>query len=220
MKRERFFLTDFTRREPAMTNSRRFSSPTPMAVLLSGGGRTLENRAQYFKVNPGLAAIQIVISDRSSAGGLDRAKRWGIPHRRLPCRSPKDGEQIFEAIEECGAELVILGGFLRLLHVPDRWLGRVMNIHPSLIPKHCGAGYYGDRVHASVLESGDRETGCTVHFVDNIYDHGAVICQGVVPVKPGDTVDSLSARVFEEECRVYPRAISAVIQGEVRFQQA
>ncbi len=203
-----------------MSNFKSFSSPTPIAVLLSGGGRTLENLAQYFKTNPGLAAIKLVISDRSSAGGLARAERWGIPHRRLPCRSPEESERIFEAIEECGAELVILGGFLRLLHVPERWLGRVLNIHPSLIPNHCGAGYYGDRVHASVLESGDGETGCTVHFVDNIYDHGPVICQGVVPVESGDTVESLAARVFEEECRVYPRAISAVIQGEAQFQQA
>lgn len=188
------------------------SSPTPIAVLLSGGGRTLENLAEWLRDRTELARIAMVISDRPDAGGLARAERLEIPHRVMPCQKKRDGEAIFAALEEEGVELVVLAGFLRLLHVPERWLGRVVNIHPSLIPAHAGKGYYGNRVHAAVLEAGDRETGCTVHFVDNIYDNGKIIDRGVVAVEPGDTVETLAARVFEEECRVYPRAIEQVLK--------
>ena len=191
----------------------RFSSPTPIGFLLSGGGRTLENLLRWLAPRPDLAVVRMVVSDRAGAGGLARAERRGVPTRVLPCRSREDGERIFAALEEAGIELVLLGGFLRLLHVPDHWLGRVLNIHPSLIPRHCGQGYYGDRVHAAVLEAGDAETGCTVHQVDNIYDHGEVVAQGRVPVRPGDDVATLAARVFEEECRVYPAAVERLIRG-------
>ena len=194
--------------------SHAFSFPAKIGVLLSGGGRTLENLAGWLEERPDLARIAIVISDRKEAGGLARAERLGIPQRAMRCRSQSDGEKIFAVLEAVGVELVVLGGFLRLLHIPERWLGRVLNIHPSLIPAHSGMGYYGDRVHRAVLEAGDSETGCTVHFVDNIYDHGEVIDRGVVPVEPGDTVETLAARVFEAECEIYPRAIEKVLRKE------
>ena len=188
------------------------SSPTRLGFLLSGGGRTLENFAAWQKQNAELAEFALVISDRKGAGGLARAKRHGIPSRVLPCRNREEGEAIFRALEEVGVEFVILGGFLRLLHIPDAWLGRVVNIHPSLIPAHSGKGYYGDRVHAAVLAAGDAETGCTVHYVDNIYDHGEIIDRGVVPVESGDTVETLANRVFEKECEVYPRAVERLLR--------
>ena len=187
-------------------------SPVRLGFLLSGGGRTLENFVAWQKEQTALAEFALVVSDRKGAGGLDRAERHGIAHRVLPCRNRAEGEAIFAALEEVGVEFVILGGFLRLLHIPDRWLGRVVNIHPSLIPAHSGKGFYGDRVHAAVLEAGDAETGCTVHFVDNIYDHGEIIDRGVVPVEPGDTVESLANRVFEKECEVYPRAVERLLR--------
>jgi phosphoribosylglycinamide formyltransferase-1 len=160
--------------------------------------------------------IVLVISDRSSAGGLARAQRRGI----LPCRIPADSAAIFAALEGAGAELAILGGFLRLLRVPPRWLGRVLNIHPSLIPRHAGPGFYGDRVHRSVLAAREPESGCTAHFVDDAYDHGPVIDRGVVPVGAGDDAETLAARVFEMEQIVYPRAIERVLRGEVAFAAA
>ena len=197
-----------------------FSSPTPLAVLLSGGGRTFEYLAEWLAGRPDLARIVLVISDRASAGGLARAERRGVPSRVLPCRTPADSAAIFAALEGAGAELAILGGFLRLLRVPPRWLGRVLNIHPSLIPRHSGAGFYGDRVHRAALDAGDRESGCTAHFVDDAYDHGPAIDRGVVPIEPGDTAESLAARVFAMERIVYPRAIERVLRGEVSFAGA
>ncbi len=192
----------------------RFSAPCPLGFLLSGGGRTLENFCEWLEERRELARMALVISDREGAGGLARAERRNIPHCVLPCRAVADSTAIFDTLEASGVELVLLGGFLKLLRVPDRWLGRVLNIHPSLIPRHAGKGYYGDRVHRAVLESGDRETGCTVHYVDNIYDHGGIIDRGVVPVESGDTVDTLAARVFLEECVVYPRALEKVLQQD------
>lgn len=198
----------------------KFSVPCPVGFLLSGGGRTLENLVGWLDEHPGLARIARVVSDRRSAGGLARAERLGIPHRVMPCRNADDSAAIFTALEEDGVELVLCGGFLRLLTVPDRWLGRVLNIHPSLLPAYGGKGYYGDRVHRAVLDAGEPETGCTVHFVDNVYDSGPVIARGMVPVMPNDTVETLAARVFEEECVVYPRALERVVTGEAVFERA
>lgn len=195
----------------------RFSSPAPIAVLLSGGGRTLEYLAEWLESRPELGRIILVISDRASAGGLARAERRGIPHRVMPCRTAADSGAIFAALAEAGAELALLCGFLRLLRIPPPWLGRVLNIHPSLIPAHAGPGFYGDRVHRSVLASGDRRSGCTVHFVDDAYDHGPVIDREVVPVEPGDTASSLAERVFAAERIAYPRAVERLLRGEVSF---
>lgn len=191
-----------------------------IGFLLSGGGRTLENFLSQLAQEPRFATISRVISDRQGVGGLERAERHGIPWSVMPCRNAEDSLQIFDQLEEDGVELVILGGFLRLLHVPDAWLGKVLNIHPSLIPHHCGKGFYGDRVHRSVLESGDQETGCTVHFVDNVYDHGPIVLREKVPVVAGDSVNTLAERVFAAECRAYPRALSMVIDGEVSWDGA
>ena len=101
----------------------------------------------------------------------------------------------------------MLAGFLRLLVVPERWLGRVLNIHPALLPAFGGKGFYGERVHRAVLEAGERVTGCTVHYVTNEYDAGPILLQREVPVLPGDTPESLAARVFEAEQRALPDAV-------------
>ncbi len=193
----------------------RQDSSLKIGFLLSGGGRTLENLSSHLDDHPGLAEIVLVISDRNSAFGLERARRLGIPRRALPCCGPEDSLRIFEALDEAGAEIALLGGFLRLLEVPQPWSNRVLNIHPSLIPKFSGKGLYGDRVHRAVLEAGERESGCTVHFVDNIYDHGPILLQERVPVLPEDTADSLASRVFEAECRAYPRAVTALSRDRV-----
>ncbi len=194
--------------------------PVPIGFLLSGGGRTLENFISILSGEPRFAHVVRVISDRQDAGGLAIAERHGIPSSVMACKKRGDGARIFQQLDRDGAQLVLLGGFLRLLHVPQEWLGRVLNIHPSLIPNHCGKGYYGDLVHQSVLESGDRETGCTVHFVDNVYDHGPVLVQERVPVLEGDSVDTLAERVFEAECRAYPRALRKLISGEANWDGA
>src|SRR5262249_30692129 len=116
-------------------------------------------------------------------------------------------DTIFEHCRALSADLVTLAGFLKLLKIPADFAGRVMNIHPALLPAFCGQGMYGHRVHEAVLESGARASGCTVHFVDDQYDHGPVILQRVVPVLDDDTPETLAGRVFEQECEAYPEAI-------------
>jgi len=105
-----------------------------------------------------------------------------------------------------------------MLRIPPAWEGRVMNIHPGLLPDFGGQGMYGDRVHRAVLEAGVPESGCTVHFADNVYDHGPILVQRRVPVLEGDTPDRLAARVFEAECEAYPEAIALFAEGRIRSQ--
>ncbi len=191
-----------------------------IAVLVSGGGRSLENLQEHIDSGSLSAEIGLVLSDRDGAFALERADRLGIPRVVVPY-SKADGveafsRKIFTEIEERGCELVVLAGFLRLLRLPDAWLGRVINIHPALLPAFGGKGYYGERVHAAVLETGVQFTGCTVHFVDNEYDHGPILLQRCIEVRGNDTVHSLADRVFEEEKIALPEAVGRVLAGESR----
>lgn len=188
-----------------------------IAVLASGGGRSLENLAALSRTDELALDLVLVIADRASAGVLQRAERLGIEHRLMRC-SEYDGpeayaEAVFELIEGFECKLVVLAGFLRLLLPPDDWIGRVINIHPSLLPKFGGKGFYADHVHRAVLAAGETESGCTVHFVDHQYDHGDHILQRKIPILENETPESLSARVFEEEKLALPEAIRRVLAG-------
>jgi len=195
-----------------------------LAVLASGGGRSLENLAEVIARGELDATIELVLSNRADAGVLARSERLGLPTRVLPHGDFEDlrdfSDAVFAAVEASGARLVVLAGFLRLLHLPDAWLGRVVNIHPSLLPDFGGKGFYGDRVHRAVLEAGVRETGCTVHYVTNEYDAGPPILQRRVAVRDDDTVESLAARVFEAEKLALPEALRRHLAGEARFDGA
>jgi formyltetrahydrofolate-dependent phosphoribosylglycinamide formyltransferase len=186
-------------------------SPNRLAVLLSGSGTTLQNLLDC--IADGRLQVQIVavISNKTDAFGLERARRANIPvsvvERRKGASVTEFSKQIFKVCREAKVELVCLAGFMQLIEVPDDFLGRVMNIHPALIPAFCGKGYYGHHVHEAVLEYGVKVSGCTVHFVDNQYDHGPVILQRTVLVLDDDSADTLAARVFKEECEAYPEAI-------------
>ena len=191
-----------------------------LALLASGGGRSLENLAEVIARGELAAEIACVVSDRPGIGALERAARLGIPALVLDYRelggAAGFSARVFAELDARGVELGVLAGFLRLVKVPPSWSGRVINIHPSLLPAFGGKGYYGDRVHAAVLESGVKETGCTVHHVDDQYDHGQHILQRRVPVLAGDDVHALAARVFEEEKRALPEAIRIVLARAVR----
>ena len=173
----------------------------------------MENLADLRAAGELDAELCLVISNKQDAFALERAERLGIPNLVLdPERemSPEVfSEAVFSAAEEADCSLVVLAGFLRLLPIPTTWEGRVLNIHPSLLPAFGGKGYYGDRVHRAVLERGVRYTGCTVHYVDNIYDNGPIAVQRLIEVAPDDTVETLGARVFEEEKIALPDAIRA-----------
>ena len=128
------------------------------------------------------------------------------------------GDAIFAACREAGVDYVAMAGFLKLAPVPDDFAGRVVNIHPALIPAFCGPGMYGDRVHQAVLDAGVKVTGCTVHFVDNEYDHGPIIWQQPVPVFDDDTADTLAKRVFEVEKEAYPHVLKLLAAGRIKLE--
>jgi formyltetrahydrofolate-dependent phosphoribosylglycinamide formyltransferase len=189
--------------------------PLRIAVLLSGSGRTLRNLIEVIAAGSLRAEIVVVISSVEGAGGIDVARDAGIPAATIQ-RREFDSDQAFSdavyaAISPFQPDLILLAGFLRRLVVAPAWSGRMLNIHPALLPESgvAGRGFYGDRVHAAVLASGATASGATVHVVDNDYDTGPVVLRQTVPVQPGDTTATLAARVFAAECELYPAAIRA-----------
>lgn len=183
-----------------------------LVVLLSGGGRTLLNLLAAIEQGRLSAEIALVISSRRDAQGVSRARAAGLQVEVLRPRDFSDGaafaaEQTRRILAQ-RPDLVVMAGYLVHYPVPAALAGRILNIHPSLLPRHGGQGLYGERVHAAVLAAGERESGCTVHVVDDLYDHGPIVAQRRLPVLPGDSVESLAARVFEAECALYPQAIA------------
>lgn len=187
------------------------TSPRRLAVLLSGSGRTLENLLDRIAAGSLAATVAIVVSSRPDVRGVDIARRAGIPVAVLPREgraTTEWSEAIFAACREASPDLVVMAGFLHLLALPADFAGRVINIHPSLLPAFGGKGFHGEHVHRAVLERGCTVSGCTVHLVDDQYDHGRILLQATVPVLPDDTVSSLAARVFAAECDALPTAIA------------
>jgi phosphoribosylglycinamide formyltransferase 1 len=184
-----------------------------LAVLLSGTGRSLENLLRVIANNELDAGIAVVVSSKSGVRGLDIARTADVPTAVVSRDNYPDNETysqaVYATITPFKPDLILLAGFLRKLVIPPELEGRMLNIHPALLPQSAaaGRGFYGERVHAAVLASGATESGATVHVVDNGYDTGPVILQTRVPVLPGDTTESLAARVFAAECTLYPEAI-------------
>jgi formyltetrahydrofolate-dependent phosphoribosylglycinamide formyltransferase len=188
-----------------------------LAVLISGGGRTLRNLIERIAQSELAAEIRLVVSSNADAGGLKFALQAGIPalvvERKTFADANAFSEAVFGPCRQAGVDYVAMGGFLKHVLVPPDFENRVVNIHPALIPACCGKGFYGLRVHEAVLASGARLSGCTVHFVDNEYDHGPIILQRTVPVLDDDTPESLAARVFAAECEAYPEALRLLAAG-------
>ena len=185
-----------------------------LAVLLSGGGRTLQNFLDQIAAVRLDARVEVVVSSDPRALGVEKARQAGIDcevvdRRRFASDEPFS-EAITEVLDRYDIDLVILAGFLRKYLFPERLRGRVLNIHPALLPQYGGRGMYGHRVHEAVIAAGDAESGCTVHIADEEYDNGPIVLQRRVPVLPGDTPDTLAERVFEAECEAYPEAVRLV----------
>ena len=158
----------------------------------------------------------MVISSSAAAPALEKAAKLGIPNLAVPSKGTTVeaySKALFSAATRAGAEAILLAGFLKKLHIPEAWEGRVLNIHPSLLPAFGGKGYYGHRVHQAVLDRGVQITGCTVHLVDNQYDNGPILLQRSCPVEAGDSADSLAARVFEVEREAFPEALRIYLRG-------
>lgn len=190
-----------------------------LAVLISGSGTTLKNLIDKKQHGQLGAEIAVVISSTPKAGGLAFAELAGLERHVVNFADYPTIEAfssaVFDLCRRARVDLVVMGGFLKQVVVPEDFVHRVINIHPSLIPAFCGKGFYGRRVHAAALDYGVKVSGCTIHFVDNEYDHGPVIMQRTVPVLDDDTPETLAARVFAVECEAYPEAIELIAAGRV-----
>jgi formyltetrahydrofolate-dependent phosphoribosylglycinamide formyltransferase len=191
-----------------------------LGVLISGSGTTLQNFIDCIKASTLNAQIACVVSSGENAYGLVRARENNIPAITIARKKygtlEEFSDAIFAYLESFAVDLVTLAGYLKLIRVPDKWSGKVMNIHPALMPAFCGEGWYGMKVHDAVVESGVKFTGCTVHFVDNVYDHGPIIIQKVVSVLDEDTPEDIRKRVFEQEKIAYPEAINLFAAGRLK----
>ena len=196
-------------------------SRTRIGVLASGGGSNLQAILDHFAALGDARAgdVVLVASNNRDAGALARAERAAIPRAVLRSLRAPEGVELAPLLAEHRIGLVVLAGYMRLIppDVTHEFRGRMLNVHPALLPAFGGPGMYGDRVHRAVIAAGARESGPTVHFVDDVYDHGPVIAQWPVPVLPGDDERTLAARVLEAEHRLYPRVVDAVSAGRVRL---
>jgi phosphoribosylglycinamide formyltransferase-1 len=196
--------------------------PLRLAVLLSGSGRTLANLLAKMAAGRLSAEIARVISSRAGVRGLEIAAEAGVATQVIAPQQFDSleayGQAVFDSCRAAGAELVVMAGFIQYVPIPPDFENRVVNIHPALIPAFCGHGFYGNRVHQAVLDYGAKVSGCTVHFVDNEYDHGPIILQRVVPVLDDDTAHTLAARVFAAECEAFPEALELIGDGRVSVE--
>lgn len=196
--------------------------PLNLAVLLSGGGTTLQNILDHIERGALDAEVVCVVSSRKDAYGLERGRNHGIPAIAVPRKEYADSAgfnaAIWAAIREHSVDLVVLAGFMSLLDIPPDFTHKIINTHPALIPAFCGKGLYGHHVHEAVLAYGAKVSGATVHFADKEYDHGPIILQGCVPVLDDDTPDTLAERVMAKERELYPKAIQLIAEGRVRVE--
>jgi phosphoribosylglycinamide formyltransferase 1 len=188
-----------------------------LALFISGTGGNALNLLQACREGRIPAEPVLGLSSSATAAGVERLRGAGLPvgvvlRPGFP-DSAAFSEACFRRAESAGAEVIALCGWLKLLVVPPRWEGRVLNIHPGLLPEFGGPGMYGMAVHRAVLEAGRRESGCTIHLVDNLFDHGRILAQARVPVLPGDTPEDLQRRVYAQEMALYPKALADFLVG-------
>ena len=195
-----------------------------IAVLASGGGSNLQAILDHFdRIGEKRGGdVVLVASDRSDAGALERAARHGIIADVHSGPKRPDAATIGQLLEQHAIDLVVLSGYLKLIpsDVVAKYEGRIVNVHPSLLPAFGGLGMYGQRVHRAVIESGARVTGVTVHYADAVYDQGRIIAQWPVPVFASDDAGTLAARVLRVEHLVFPRVIDAIASGRTIYSAA
>ncbi len=188
-----------------------------LGILLSGGGTTLQNLADVIARRELPAQIVCVIASNAHCYGIQRAKNLHIPTHIITRKDHPTlagfSETIAQTLRDHQVDLTLMAGYLSLWTIPPDFAGKVMNIHPALLPKFGGKGMHGHHVHEAVLAAREIESGCTVHFADNSYDTGPIILQRKVPVFPTDTAEILAARVFVEECIAYPEAVRRYAGG-------
>jgi phosphoribosylglycinamide formyltransferase-1 len=188
-----------------------------LAVLISGSGSTLQNLIERTRDGSLRAEVAGVVASKPGILGIQRAERFGVPCKVVE-RKPAETFQsrLFQAIGQFNPDLVVLAGWLHLLRIPEGFGPRIVNVHPSLLPAFGGHGMYGHHVHEAVLAAGEKESGCTVHLVDDTYDTGPILLQKRVPVLPDDSPDTLAARVQAAEREAYPEAIAELLTSSPR----
>ena len=185
-------------------------APLRLGCLVSGTGRHVMNVQDCIERGELPATIAVVLATKPDAPAIGLCRDRGLPVVVVPPQpSATVDDRVDDALRAAGVELVVLAGYLRLFRV-QAWIDRCINIHPALLPRHGGKGLFGRHVHEAVLAAGDRETGCTVHWVDDRYDHGEAILQRRCSVQADDTPDALADRVFAEELLAMPEAIRRV----------
>lgn len=187
-----------------------------LAFFISGTGGNALNLLRACREGRVDGLPVLGVASTGKAAGLERLRAEGLA-AEVVLRAAYDSDEGFSEAcyakaEAAGAEIICLCGWLKKLAVPPRWTGRILNIHPGLLPKYGGAGMYGMHVHRAVLAAGERESGATVHLVDGEYDHGRILDQLRVPVHPGDTAEELQRRVYAAEMELYPRALAAYLR--------
>lgn len=194
-----------------------------VGVLASGGGTNFQAILDAIADGSLDAEVVMVVSNNSGSGALERAREAGVGWRHLSGKTHLDPDEldcaIRDAMLDAGAQLICLAGYMKMIgpKTLDAYRDRILNIHPALLPKHGGKGYYGIHVHEKVLESGDAVSGVTIHVIDEEYDRGRILEQVEVPVEAGDTPESLQQRVLKEEHRAYPSVLGKIIAGEIEL---
>ena len=193
-----------------------------LGVLISGGGTTFLNLHERIRTGDLAAEIACVVSSKSGAAGLTRARDLGYAHTAITRKAYPDDRLYSQAVTDYlishRVDLVVLAGFLRKYLPGEPFRERCVNIHPSLIPAFCGKGFYGMKVHEAVWRRSCKVTGCTVHLVNDVYDDGPIILQRTVAVNHEDTPETIQKKVFEKECEAYPEAIRLFIEHRIRFE--
>ena len=184
-----------------------------ITILASGEGTNAERIIRYFAAHPSVR-VAVVVTNKAEAGVIRRAKSLGVPVEVLPASNFREGK-VTDVLHRYGTDFIVLAGFL--LRIPDDMLDtypqRIVNIHPSLLPKYGGKGMYGSRVHEAVLAADETESGITIHYINEHYDEGDIILQAKCPVLPDDTPDTLANRVHQLEYEHYPKVIEQLLKA-------
>jgi phosphoribosylglycinamide formyltransferase-1 len=183
-----------------------------IAIFASGSGTNAQNIIEYFKDNPEIE-VSLILSNNKDAKVLDRAKQFGVPSNNFDHTTFYESSDVPEILARYQIDLIVLAGFLWLvpINLTKAFAGRIINIHPALLPKYGGKGMYGMKVHEAVIESGERESGITIHYVNDKYDDGAVIFQAKCPIDDGDTPELLAAKIHELEYDNFPVVIEKLL---------
>ncbi|HAP59267.1 MAG TPA: phosphoribosylglycinamide formyltransferase [Cytophagales bacterium] len=184
-----------------------------IAVWASGSGSNAENIANYFADSEDVG-VAYILTNNPKAGVIERAQRLGIPHQVFTNTQFREGTPVLNAMERAGIDWVVLGGFMRLVpaNVVAAFPGKIINIHPALLPRQGGKGMYGHHVHEAVVAARDSESGITIHEVNEVYDEGQILFQASCPVTPEDTPQTVEAKVRALEQQYYPEVVASVVR--------